>query len=118
MADEDDFGAWMRARLRSRALSQRQLAARTGVHHSTISRLLRGQQKASLRTVLLIQVALAGDVADRHIKSADPLHPVALSTKLRSDGLLSDDEIAAVVQLYARLLADKPGAGRSTAPFD
>jgi transcriptional regulator with XRE-family HTH domain len=108
MADEYEFGAWMRTRLKSRALSQRQLAARTGVHHSTISRLLRGERQASLRTVLLIQAALAHDEEDRHVKGPDPLHPVALFTMLRNDGLLGEDEIAAVVKLYARLLADKP----------
>jgi transcriptional regulator with XRE-family HTH domain len=115
MADDDEFGAWMRTRLRARGLSQRQLAARTGVHHSTISRLLRGQAQASLRTVLLIQAALEPDTGVRHLKGPDPLHPVALSTMLRSDGLLSNDEIAAVVQLYSRLLADKPGAEQSEA---
>jgi transcriptional regulator with XRE-family HTH domain len=112
MADEDNFGAWMRNRLKSRALSQRQLAAKTGVHHSTISRLLRGDQHASLRTVLLVQAALAGDQVDGHVKGSDPLQPVALFRMLQSDGLLSDVEIGAIVRLYARLLADKPRGER------
>jgi transcriptional regulator with XRE-family HTH domain len=108
MADEDDFGAWIRTRLTLRGLSQRQLSARTGVHHSTISRLLRGEHQVSLRTALVIQAALARDEDDRYVSGPDPLHPAALFTKLRSDGRLSDHEIAAVVRLYARLLADKP----------
>ena len=41
--EEHPFRVWLDTELRSRRISMRQLAAQTGVHHSTISRLRRGR---------------------------------------------------------------------------
>jgi transcriptional regulator with XRE-family HTH domain len=54
---EGDFSGWLRAAMETRAISQRMLAARSGVHHSTISRLLTGVREPTLATAIaLIEV--------------------------------------------------------------
>ncbi len=44
------FNEWLRAQLNSKKMSQRQLAQQSGVDHSTISRLVRGDRTPSLGT--------------------------------------------------------------------
>ena len=38
------FNEWLRAQLKAKKMSQRQLAQQSGVDHSTISRLIRGDR--------------------------------------------------------------------------
>ncbi len=42
---------WLRAQMASRQMTQRMLAKRSGIEHSTISRLVRGRRGASHETV-------------------------------------------------------------------
>src|ERR687896_672233 len=44
------FNEWLRAQLKAKRMSQRQLAQQSGVDHSTISRLVRGDRTPSLGT--------------------------------------------------------------------
>jgi transcriptional regulator with XRE-family HTH domain len=44
------FNEWLRAQLKAKKMSQRQLAQQSGVDHSTISRLVRGDRMPSLGT--------------------------------------------------------------------
>src|SRR5258708_26761509 len=44
------FNEWLRAQLKAKKMSQRQLAQQSGVDHSTISRLVRGDPMPSLGT--------------------------------------------------------------------
>ena len=44
------FNEWLRAQLKAKKMSQRQLAQQSGVDHSTISRLIRGDRMPSLGT--------------------------------------------------------------------
>src|SRR6187397_3592130 len=44
------FNAWLRGQLKEKKMSQRQLALQSGVDHSTISRLIRGDRTPSLGT--------------------------------------------------------------------
>src|SRR5450756_1132460 len=44
------FNEWLRAQLKTKKMSQRQLAQHSGVDHSTISRLIRGDRMPSLGT--------------------------------------------------------------------
>ena len=44
------FNEWLRAQLKVKKMSQRQLAQQSGVDHSTISRLIRGDRMPSLGT--------------------------------------------------------------------
>ena len=39
------FNSWLRSQLKEKKMSQRQLALQSGVDHSTISRLIKGDQK-------------------------------------------------------------------------
>ena len=44
------FNAWLRGQLKEKKMSQRQLALQSGVDHSTISRLIKGDRMPSLGT--------------------------------------------------------------------
>ena len=44
------FNEWLRSQLKAKKMSQRQLAQQSGVDHSTISRLIRGERTPSLGT--------------------------------------------------------------------
>ena len=48
------FNKWLQSQLQARQLTQRQLAHKSGVDHSTISRLLREDRMPSLRTATLL----------------------------------------------------------------
>lgn len=52
MTDEERFSRWMETAMQRRGLSGRHLAWRSGVDHSTISRLRRGQRLPTLGTAL------------------------------------------------------------------
>jgi DNA-binding XRE family transcriptional regulator len=49
-----DFNGWLRDAMAERRLSQRALAMRTGISHSTISRLITGDRIPSLSTAIAI----------------------------------------------------------------
>ena len=49
-----DFNGWLRDAMSERRLSQRALAMRTGISHSTISRLIAGDRIPSLSTAIAI----------------------------------------------------------------
>jgi transcriptional regulator with XRE-family HTH domain len=57
------FSHWLSVHLKARKLTQRQLARKSGVNHSTISRLMRGEHDPSLRTANLLARSLG--MADR-----------------------------------------------------
>ena len=51
---DGDFGGWMRDAMAERRISQRALAMRTGIDHSTISKLLARGRVPSLSTAIAI----------------------------------------------------------------
>ena len=51
---DGDFGGWLQDALAERGISQRVLAMRTGISHSTISRLVAGNRTPSLATAVAI----------------------------------------------------------------
>jgi len=51
---DGDFGGWLREAMAERRISQRTLAMRTGITHSTISRLLTAGRSPSLSTAIAI----------------------------------------------------------------
>ena len=64
---DGDFAGWLREAMAARRLSARVVAMRTGIDHSTITRLLQGVRKPTLTTaVALLQLleSEALDVAD------------------------------------------------------
>ncbi len=51
---EGDFAGWLREAMASRGISQRMLAVLSGIDHSTISLLARGERQPSLGTALAL----------------------------------------------------------------
>ena len=89
------FNDWLRAQLKAKKMSQRQLAQQSGVDHSTISRLVRGDRTPSLGTA----TKLARGLRELRDESETPhyfglvpstnSHPTArVEYALRSDDLL------------------------------
>ena len=113
------FAGWLRRAMTERGVSQQQLAARSGVDHSTISRLLGGQRNPSLATAARLARALEVSLEPAGLSlpltdlpGAGP--PSCLAAALRSDPLLGDTDIDAILRLYIALrggLRDKAGSG-------
>src|SRR5664280_2432269 len=98
------FTQWLRLQLRARKLTQRQLAQKSGVDHSTISRLMRGNRTPSLRTATLLARGL-GFPQDRGWldgqsfgRSDSPAARVEYA--LRSDGLLTEAAVGRIMEIY------------------
>jgi transcriptional regulator with XRE-family HTH domain len=62
---EDDFAAWLQESMKQRGMSQRMLALRAGVSHSSVSRLLSGDRSPSLPTALALLRVLANEPLGR-----------------------------------------------------
>ena len=97
------FHDWLAGELRGRGISQRQLAMRSGVDHSTISRLLGGTRSPTLHTAAALARGLqqSGDHPslpghDTSTRSA----PSRVEDALHSDDLLSVAQIRAVMSYY------------------
>jgi plasmid maintenance system antidote protein VapI len=56
------FGQHLESRLRLIGLSQRELAERAGINHSTISRLVADQRGVTLNTAVCLLRALGDDI--------------------------------------------------------
>jgi transcriptional regulator with XRE-family HTH domain len=98
------FNRWLQGQLRARKLTQRQLAQKSGVDHSTVSRLLRGDRVPSLRTAELLARGLGmtgdlGGLEDQRLGAATS--PTArVEYALRSDDLLDERDVRAVMDVY------------------
>jgi transcriptional regulator with XRE-family HTH domain len=117
MTPDQPFGHWLRAELRLHRLSLRQVAERSGVSHSTLSRLLRGRQP-SLSTAARIARALgqpeAGVAAMAGLdaplrRESDVLARVERA--LRADPTLDERRIRRVMAFYLSCRTE-PLAGR------
>jgi transcriptional regulator with XRE-family HTH domain len=97
-SSDGTFGEWLSAQLRSRKLTQRQLAQKSGVNHSTISRLVRGGRTPSLRTANLLAHALGVAVG---VGAGSPGSPTArVEHALRLDDLLSEHQVREIMNTY------------------
>jgi transcriptional regulator with XRE-family HTH domain len=104
------FNEWLRAQLKAKKMSQRQLAQQSGVDHSTISRLVRGDRTPSLGTATKLAQGLRElrDEADTPhyfglIASANS-HPTArVEYALRGDDLLNEPQVRQVMEYYLAL---------------
>src|SRR5262245_53343780 len=90
------FNEWLRAQLKAKKMSQRQLAQQSGVDHSTISRLVRGDRTPSLGTATKLAKGLRElrDDADTPyyfgVIASGNSHPTArVEYALRADELLN-----------------------------
>jgi len=101
------FNEWLRAQLKAKKMSQRQLAQQSGVDHSTISRLIRGDRMPSLGTATKLAKGLREirDDADAPTYlgavasgSANPTARVEYA--LRADDVLSEPQVRQVMEYY------------------
>ncbi|MDQ3554690.1 MAG: helix-turn-helix transcriptional regulator [Chloroflexota bacterium] len=105
------FNEWLRTQLKTKKMSQRQLAQQSGVDHSTISRLVRGDRTPSLGTATKLARGLRElhDEADTPhyfgmVAAAAASHPTArIEYALRADDLLTEPQVLQVMEYYLAL---------------
>ena len=113
------FNEWLRAQLKAKKMSQRQLAQQSGVDHSTISRLIRGDRMPSLGTATKLARGLRElrDDADMPsylgVVSSGAANPLArVEYALRSDDYLSEAQVRQVMEYYIAVRTRRFGGGR------
>jgi len=101
------FNEWLRAQLKAKKMSQRQLAQQSGVDHSTISRLIHGDRMPSLGTATKLARGLRElrDDADTPqylgLVAAGNTNPSArVEYALRADELLSEPQVRQIMEYY------------------
>ncbi len=114
------FNSWLRSQLKEKKMSQRQLALQSGVDHSTISRLIKGDRMPSLGTA----TKLARGLREIHDDAEGPAYFASLSARqllptarveyaLRGDEALTDGDVRELMQSYltarSRRLQGSPG---------
>jgi transcriptional regulator with XRE-family HTH domain len=116
------FNEWLRAQLKAKKMSQRQLAQQSGVDHSTISRLIRGDRMPSLGTATKLARGLREirDDSDTSIAlgvvSVGPQNPTArVEYALRADEALSEPQVRQIMEYYLAVRVRR--FGRSYSPI-
>jgi transcriptional regulator with XRE-family HTH domain len=101
------FNEWLRAQLKAKKMSQRQLAQQSGVDHSTISRLIRGDRMPSLGTAQKLARGLrelredSDTPAALGVVSAGLLNPTArVEYALRADEDLTEPQVRQIMEYY------------------
>ena len=101
------FNEWLRAQLKAKKMSQRQLAQQSGVDHSTISRLIRGDRMPSLGTATKLARGLRElrDDADAPaylgLVSSGTVNPTArVEYALRADDMLTEPQVRQIMEYY------------------
>jgi transcriptional regulator with XRE-family HTH domain len=101
------FNEWLRAQLKAKKMSQRQLAQQSGVDHSTISRLIRGDRMPSLGTATKLARGLREIRDDMEAPqylgavAAGTMNPTArVEYALRADEVLSEPQVRQVMEYY------------------
>ena len=104
------FNAWLRGQLKEKKMSQRQLALQSGVDHSTISRLIKGDRMPSLGTATKLARGLReiGDESDGPAYFATQQNRHLLPTTrveyaLRGDEVLTETDVRELMQAYIQL---------------
>ena len=114
------FNSWLRGQLKEKKMSQRQLALQSGVDHSTISRLIKGDRMPSLGTA----TKLARGLREIHDEAEGPTYFAGLAARqllptsrveyaLRGDELLTESDVRQLMQVYiaARTRRLRPAVG-------
>jgi transcriptional regulator with XRE-family HTH domain len=106
------FNEWLRAQLKAKKMSQRQLAQQSGVDHSTISRLVRGDRMPSLGTATKLARGLRelGDEDDGPqylgLMAGGTQNPTArVEYALRSDETFGEAQVRQVMEYYLAVRA-------------
>jgi transcriptional regulator with XRE-family HTH domain len=123
------FNEWLRAQLKAKKMSQRQLAQQSGVDHSTISRLIRGDRMPSLGTATKLARGLRelredADAAQYlGVVTAGAMNPTArVEYALRADDMLSEPQVRQIMEYYLAVRmrrfgrAFQPGEGSQARP--
>ncbi len=117
------FNEWLRAQLKAKKMSQRQLAQQSGVDHSTISRLIRGDRMPSLGTATKLARGLRElrDDTDAPqylgtIASASQNPTARVEYALRADELLSEPQVRQIMEYYLAVRMRR--FGRAFQPTD
>jgi transcriptional regulator with XRE-family HTH domain len=118
------FNSWLRGQLKEKKMSQRQLALQSGVDHSTISRLIKGDRMPSLGTA----TKLARGLREIHDEAEGPAYFASLSARqllptarveyaLRGDEILSEADVRELMQAYIAVRSRRQRSnGSSGAP--
>ena len=119
------FNAWLRSQLKEKKMSQRQLALQSGVDHSTISRLIKGDRMPSLGTATKLARGLReiGEESDGPAYFATLANRQLLPTTrveyaLRGDDVLTERDVRELMQAYiaARSRRMRQGGNGSQGP--
>ena len=121
------FNTWLQSQLHARKLTQRQLAHKSGVDHSTISRLLREDRMPSLRTATLLvrglDVPVGAATSDGRTFGRASSRAAGVEYALRSDEMLSEAQVREIMHVYlaarlrhVRRAAAAPQASTRRAP--
>ena len=101
------FNSWLRSQLKEKKMSQRQLALQSGVDHSTISRLIKGDRMPSLGTATKLARGLREitDEADgpayfASLNSRAVLPTTRVEYALRGDDALTEADVRELMQAY------------------
>ncbi len=101
------FNDWLRTQLKAKKMSQRQLAQQSGVDHSTISRLIRGDRMPSLGTATKLARGLrelredADTTQYLGLVAGTSANPTArVEYALRADELLSEAQVRQIMEYY------------------
>ncbi len=101
------FNAWLRGQLKEKKMSQRQLALQSGVDHSTISRLIKGDRMPSLGTATKLARGLR-EISDEaegpayfaSLNSRTVLPTSRVEYALRGDDALTESDVRELMQTY------------------
>jgi transcriptional regulator with XRE-family HTH domain len=101
------FNEWLRIQLKAKKMSQRQLAQQSGVDHSTISRLIKGDRMPSLGTATKLARGLReirdeaeGPAYFASVSSRQLLPTTRVEYALRGDDLLTEADVRELMQAY------------------
>jgi transcriptional regulator with XRE-family HTH domain len=118
------FNEWLRAQLKAKKMSQRQLAQQSGVDHSTISRLVRGDRMPSLGTATKLARGLRelGEEDDGPqylglMGGTGTHNPTArVEYALRADEALGEPQVRQVMEYYLAVRMRHGARGGVSAP--
>ena len=110
------FNEWLRAQLKAKKMSQRQLAQQSGVDHSTISRLVRGDRMPSLGTATKLARGLRelgeNDDGPQYLGliAGGVQNPTArVEYALRADEALIEAQVRQVMEYYLAVRMRRAG---------
>ena len=117
------FNEWLRAQLKAKKMSQRQLAQQSGVDHSTISRLVRGDRMPSLGTATKLARGLRelgeNDDGPQYLglMGGGVQNPTArVEYSLRADEALSEAQVRQVMEYYLAVRMRRIGSAFNNEP--